>query len=83
MLDGEPLVCEERLVRGINVGFATATVEPDPLDSQMVIQCGFPALGKAVFGVGPAWPVEIDVYAIEAVARFTTTSQSQYRRGPK
>lgn len=70
MFNGEPLVSKERLVHSIHEKFSTTAIEPNPLHAEMVVQGRFPALREAVFGIGPAWPVEIDVDSIEAVAEY-------------
>jgi hypothetical protein len=45
-----------------------AAVQPEPLETDVVFNGGFPALRKAVFWVRPALPVVVDISVVQTIA---------------
>lgn len=64
MFNGEPLVSKEWLVDSVHEKLPATAVKPNPLRAEMIIQGRFPAFREAVLGIGPSWPVEVDVDTI-------------------
>lgn len=64
MFNGEPLVSKEWIVDSVHENLSATAIKPNPLGAEMIIQSRFPALREAVLGIGPSWPVEVDVDTI-------------------
>ena len=61
------LVRKQRFDYGLDIHFgaAVAAVQPEPLETKVVVNGGFPSLRKAVFWIRPAFPkVEGIMHAI-------------------
>jgi hypothetical protein len=74
MLNSKSLICKEWIEEDldINRGVSCAAIQPDPLETDVVFNGGFPALRNVAFWVdlwvGPALPVVVDISVVQTIA---------------